>query len=118
MARILVVDDDPDAVDLLKELLTGEGHEIDTASDGDSALESFRAAAFDLVISDVRMPGKHGFSLLEEVRSRQEEVPVILITGFPSQQAVLDSVYRGAYAYVEKPFDIDYLVSLVRKALA
>jgi DNA-binding NtrC family response regulator len=117
MARILVVDDDSDVLELLGSVLEGDGHEVSTANDGEHALMSFSAGSFDVVVTDVRMPGQDGFDLLDHIRDRSPSLPVILVTGKASPQGALKSVYHEAFGYVEKPFDTTYLLSLVDRAI-
>jgi DNA-binding NtrC family response regulator len=117
MASILVVDDDADIREAIENLLARQGHEVTTAENGVAALHALGPTQFDLVITDIKMPEMGGFDLLQEVRGISRNTPVILMTGFPSHQGILDSISEGAFAYVEKPFDTDYLASLVTQAL-
>jgi DNA-binding NtrC family response regulator len=117
MANILVVDDDPDIREAVDDLLARSGHRVTTAGDGAQARPLLRPGEFDLIITDVKMPGMNGFDLLREIRQTCRDIPVILMTGFPSKEGILDSLFEGAFGYVEKPFDPNYLVSLVGQAL-
>ena len=117
MANILVVDDDPDVREAVDDLLARSGHRVTTAGDGVEAKPLLRPGGFDVIIADVKMPGMSGFDLLREIQTICGDVPVILMTGFPSKEGILESLYDGAFGYVEKPFDPLYLVSLVGRAL-
>ncbi|MBF5043661.1 sigma-54-dependent Fis family transcriptional regulator [Aggregicoccus sp. 17bor-14] len=115
--RILVVDDDPHARDLLRRLLGGLGevHEADGAA---SARERLDAGGWDLVLTDMAMPEPgDGLRVLAHARSAQPDAPVIVLTAFGNIEGALDSIQQGAFDYLPKPFDLDALVRIARRAL-
>ncbi len=115
--KILVVDDEASILNTLQILLKGEGFEVHTASTAAAGLDLMDDVAPDLVLSDIRMPGKSGLELLEEVRGRDGEVPVILMTAQASLQSAVQAVNQGAFYYLQKPFSNDELVALCRRAV-
>ncbi|HSM34995.1 MAG TPA: sigma-54 dependent transcriptional regulator [Longimicrobiales bacterium] len=114
--KILVVDDEASILNTLQILLKGEGFEVHTASTAGAGLELLDDVGPDLVLSDIRMPGKSGLELLDEVRERDGEIPVILMTAQASLQSAVQAVNQGAYYYLQKPFSNDELVALCRRA--
>ncbi len=117
MPRILVVDDEPHIVDVIRAYLVREGHVVDVASDGDAALESARANGPDLVILDVMLPRRSGFEVLRELRATNSSSAVIMLT---ARDDVIDRVAGlelGADDYVTKPFEPRELVARVGAVL-
>ena len=116
-ANILVVDDDEETVTLLREILSKEGYNVDTAADGKIALDKIGSRPPDLVISDIHMPDLDGMSLLAELRVRFPDVPVILMTAYGSLKTAVDGLRSGAFDYLSKPFIVDDIRLVVRRAL-
>jgi DNA-binding response OmpR family regulator len=117
MALILVVDDEPRIVDVVRAYLEREGHRVETAGDGDRALEAAEAVDPDLIVLDVMLPGKSGFDVLRTLRSRGQQTPVILLT---ARDDVIDRVAGlelGADDYVVKPFEPREIVARVGAVL-
>src|SRR5687767_618094 len=106
MSRILAVDDDPDVLALLDVTLKRGGHEVALAADGDEALEVLRSQPLDLVLLDVMMPGRDGWSVLDEIKSDAAlaAVPVIMVTARGEPMDRLRGGVGGALYYVTKPF--------------
>jgi len=117
MARILVVDDEEAIRSGLAEILVEEGYVVEQAGTGEAALGRLREELFDLVCTDVRMPGMDGLELTERVKQESPETEVIVITGFASLQSAVDAVKRGAEDYLSKPFDLDEVRLTVKRAL-
>jgi DNA-binding NtrC family response regulator len=115
--RLLVVDDDAAVVEFLVEELAREGFEARGATSGREALDALEAAAYDLVIADVEMPGMRGPELLAELQRRRPRLPVILITGFGSIELAVQTVRAGATDFLAKPFTTSALVIAVDRAL-
>jgi CheY-like chemotaxis protein len=115
--RILTVDDDDIILCLLTEILTGAGYEITTAVDGREALELIEHEQFDLIISDIVMPDMNGFDVLKAALENDPEYPVIMFTGYPSEQARDKAFAMGATDYIIKPADKDIIKDAVTKAL-
>ena len=116
MKRVLVVDDEPDLLDLVSAMLGHEGFSVATAANAEEALRQLADGGFDVVVTDVQMPGADGFELLEIVRESEWGVPVILVSAYPTHEGLLRSVELGSFAYIEKPIDVPYFVRVVRKA--
>jgi DNA-binding response OmpR family regulator len=109
MARVLVVDDEPDSVELLQEFLTGKGYEVVTASNGEEALRKVKEERPHLVLLDVRMPGMNGLDVLRKVREFEQEVGVIMVTAVNEEDTGRDALKLGAFDYIVKPLNFEYL---------
>ena len=117
MACILVVDDEPKIRHILKIMLGLKGQEVDEAPDGESAMEMIQAKAYDLVISDIRMPKMDGFALLERIQAMEIPCPVIIITAYATVDSAVEAMKKGAVDYITKPFEESRLMLTVEKAL-
>jgi two-component system, NtrC family, response regulator PilR len=116
-ARILVVDDERSMREFLEILFRKEGYGVATAGDVEEALLALESDDFDLVISDIQMPGRSGLDLLRAAREVQPEAPVIMITAFATTETAIEAMKEGAYDYVTKPFQVDEIRLVVEKAL-
>ena len=116
--QILIVDDEKAFRKFLKESLEAYNHSVIEADEVDSALEMFSKYSIDLVVSDIKMPGKTGVDLLREVKTQHPSIPVIVITGLPDVDAAVTCMKYGAFDYVAKPVDIEKLIESVTKALS
>jgi two-component system response regulator HydG len=114
--RILLVEDDPEMLDLVREHLEGEGHAVVALGSGVDALARLRAEGFDIVLTDLRLPDADGMEVLRVSREAQRDVPVILITAFGTIETAIQAIRRGAYDYVTKPFAMEEIGLLVAKA--
>jgi two-component system response regulator RegX3 len=114
--KILVVDDEPGIVDLVGYGLRREGFEVDTAGDGETALERARAATFDLVVLDVMLPGISGTDVCRTLRA-ESDLPILMLTARDAEVDVVVGLEVGADDYVTKPFSVAELVSRVRAIL-
>jgi len=114
--RILVVDDKPNMLTLLEKIL-GEHHSVTVAHDGQQALARLATEEFDVVLTDVRMPGADGFDVLRTVKGHRPATAVIVMTAYASIEAAVEAIKRGAYDYIRKPFDPDDVVLVVARAL-
>jgi DNA-binding NtrC family response regulator len=117
-ARILVVDDEEVIRDGLKRILVREPFAVETCSSGYSAIEIMQKREFDLIITDLKMPGMSGIEVLKSVRTLQPDIPVILITGYASVETAVEAMKNGAFDYISKPFTPDILLEKVRCALS
>ncbi len=116
--RILIVDDDLSMRQFLKILLDREGYKTTLASTGEEARTLIELSLYDLVLSDLNLPGMSGMDLLRDIQMHSEhDVPVILITGYGTASSAVEAMKNGAADYVLKPFDNDELLINVRKAL-
>ncbi len=116
--KILITDDEKDIRELLRDFLESEGYECQLAANAFEALEKFKAAGdFDLLMSDIRMPGKTGLDLLEEVKALNEDVMVIMISAVKDIESAIAAMSKGAYDYVSKPFKLNEVSFVANKAL-
>ncbi|MEO0604091.1 MAG: sigma-54 dependent transcriptional regulator [Myxococcota bacterium] len=115
--RILIVDDEPSIRKVLSAHLRRFGHDVQTANDGADALARLEEEAFDLVVSDLKMPVVDGMELLRWVNTNQSAVPVILITAHGTVDSAVEAIKQGAFDYVTKPFDRDELQGAITKAI-
>ncbi len=116
--RVLIVDDDTSLREFLEIFLAKEGYRVDSAASGQDALEKLKANNFNLVITDVRMPGMDGVELLRAVKAMDPGLPVILITAFASLDAAVEAMKEGAWDYLTKPFRIEELRNVVENAIS
>jgi DNA-binding NtrC family response regulator len=113
----LVVDDDPVAINLLKEVLSKEGYNVTTALSGEEAMARGMDNLFDIVITDVRMGDKDGMEVLRSFKKIAPETTVIMITAFGSIETAIEAVREGAFDYISKPFKLDEIKFAIRRAL-
>lgn len=113
---ILVVDDERSMRDFLKILLQKEGYAVVIAHNGENALECLTNQEFDLIISDIRMPGMGGLELLGAVKEQNPDLPVIMITAFASPDDAVQAMKNGAFDYISKPFNVDEIKSVIESA--
>jgi two-component system response regulator MprA len=114
--RLLVADDDPDIVSFVKRGLTYEGYEVDTAADGQEAVDKARQHPPDLVILDVMMPGLDGIEVARRIR-QSSKVPVLMLTARGTTADKVAGLDSGADDYLVKPFDFDELLARIRALL-
>ena len=118
--RILVVEDSATQARLLRLILEAEGFTVDVAGDAQSALTRLAAAPFDLVVSDVLMPGLTGFELCRTIKADPAlcEIPVVLVTTLREPQEIVQALEVGADSFIRKPYEPDALVARLRSLLA
>ena len=106
--RVLVVDDEPSIRDLLSKMLALADYNVDVASDGQAALEWLRLGGYNLLITDLRMPGMNGMSVIHEARHLPADLPVIIIitTGFSTEASAIEAGNLGVSGYLTKPFRV------------
>ena len=118
MARILVIDDEPEMRVLLELILKPAGHEVILAADGREGVERYRTSPADLVITDLYMPNQEGLETIREFRTRFPEVAIIAMSGRAAAVTMLSIAQKfGAVAVLHKPFAADELIAAVAKAL-
>lgn len=122
MARILVIDDDDFVRTLVKRALTRDGHTVVDAADGDAGMELLREGGWDLVVTDIVMPGKEGIELIMEIREGSPDLPILAISGggggTAPQGPLRDARMLGADAALAKPFELEALSRLVSELLS
>jgi DNA-binding NtrC family response regulator len=117
-ANILVVDDSPETIELLKRNLEAMGHMVYSTNSVQSAVKFLGSVDLDLVMTDLRMPGENGLELVRHITENHKDVGVLVITGFPSIQGAVQSIQIGAQEYLVKPFTDDELAKSVERALS
>jgi two-component system response regulator PilR (NtrC family) len=117
MPSILVVDDELSMREFLKILLEKEGYDVSTASEASSAIDLINDQNFDLVISDIKMPGMGGLPLLEKIKEINSNLPVIMITAFASPENAVTAMKSGAFDYITKPFKVEEILKIVKSAI-
>lgn len=115
--KILIVEDEKSMREVLKILLEGEGYEVSTASDGAEGMACLDRDIFDLVITDVKMPKADGFEVLKRIKDVSPDTIVIMITAFGTKDSAIEAMKLGAYDYISKPFNIDEIRLIVKKAI-
>ena len=114
---ILVVDDEKGIREGCRRILTSEGYAVDVAENGKQGLDKVKAASYDLILVDLMMPVMGGIELMEEVRQLDQEIIMIVITGFATVETAVEAMKHGAYDYVPKPFTPEQLVSILNRGL-
>ncbi len=105
--NILVVDDDKDVCEYLEDFLTSDGYGVTVVNDPTNALESLRQAEYHVCILDLMMPKLSGIDLLGQIRKADDDIAVIILTGYPSLETATASIEHDVSAYIRKPFSID-----------
>lgn len=116
--NILIVDDEESLLESLESLLKEEGYNVETADNGEHALEEIENNSYDLIVLDVRLPDFNGIDLLKKVRKMQEEDEesrVIIVTAYASEEAPIKALRLGADDYLMKPFDMDEFLHSVKR---
>src|SRR6267154_4363418 len=116
--RILVIDDEPDIRDSLEALLSSENYRVELAANATEGLKRLENSAYDLVLLDLMMPDKSGMQVLEEVRTRDRETPIFMITAYGSVEVAVDALKRGANDYFPKPWDNEKLLIEIERTIA
>jgi excisionase family DNA binding protein len=115
--RILVVDDEASIRDLLSKTLAMSDYDVDVAADGRTAIDRMRLNNYDLLITDVRMPGMDGLTVIREARRYKANLPVVVITGFSTESTAIEALNLGVAGYLTKPFQRRQVLSKVARAL-
>src|SRR4026209_2309501 len=119
MARksILVVDDEKSQREILEMILADEGCDVTTAASGEAALKFARERSFDLALTDLKMTGMDGIELLQQLLAHDSSIIVILLTAHGTIDSAKEALRRGAFDYLQKPFDRDALLATIKRAL-
>ncbi|HUJ19170.1 MAG TPA: sigma-54 dependent transcriptional regulator [Nitrospirota bacterium] len=118
MHRVLVIEDDETVQDVLRSFLIAKGFEVTIAKTGEAGLDQLRAEKFDLVLTDLVMPGITGMDVLKEVSASKLSAPVIVMTAYGTVQTAVEAMRIGAFDYVTKPFNLEELMIVIDKALS
>lgn len=117
-ARILVVDDEPGVRELVARSLTTRGnYEVHTASDGPAAIQLLRGAKYDLLITDLKMPGMDGLTVIREARRHSATLPIVIMTGFSTEASAIEAINLGVCGYLTKPFRLPRVLVVAARAL-
>ena len=114
---ILVVDDDPDIREVLRDRLESLGYQVLSASNGREGLELLEKQSPQLLLLDIEMPGMNGLEVLKEIRRREIDVTVVMITAYGTIERAVQAMKQGAYDFIPKPFEPDHIALVVQKAL-
>jgi excisionase family DNA binding protein len=115
--RVLVVDDEAAIRELLQKTLALAEYDVDLAPDGRTALDRLRIIPYDLLITDLKMPGVDGLTVIREARRLKADIPVIIITGFSTEASAIEAVNLGVSGYLTKPFRVPRVLAAAAKAL-
>ena len=115
--RVLVVDDEKVIREILSDFLTMEGYVVRTVENGEAALQELERRSYNLVISDLKMPGMGGLELLERIGELKQNVLTVIMTGFGTVETAIEAMKKGAYDYILKPFKIEEVVHVVERGL-
>jgi len=107
--RILIVDDEKGIREVLKDFFEGEGFEVYEAADGEGALGMARTRRFDVVLTDLKMPGLDGLEVLRQIRNILPDTAALILTGYPSDESAVTALEMGCDAYLNKPVDLSLL---------
>jgi DNA-binding response OmpR family regulator len=118
IAKILIIEDDNEMRSLLNDFFLEEGFKTDSVDNGSEAFRKLAKGSFDLIITDVKMPGLTGLDILPGIKKLQPEVPIIVITAFGSEDVHRKAFERGATAYLEKPIHLHQLRRLMNKMIS
>lgn len=116
MAKILVIDDQRGIRSTLKDILEMEGHAVTLAEDGAQGVEAFKAEAFDVVLTDIKMPGMDGMEVLDAIMTQKPDCPVIMISGHGDIDTAVECIKKGAYDFIQKPLDLNRLLVTIKNA--
>jgi DNA-binding NtrC family response regulator len=116
--NLLVVDDEAVIREGMRRILTAGGYHVETSASGRAAIEKIQEQDFDVVITDLKMPGMDGIEVLKTIKILQPEVPVIIITGYSTVDTAVDAMKNGAFDYIAKPFTSEVILDKVLKAIA
>ncbi|MBA6315383.1 sigma-54-dependent transcriptional regulator [Cellulophaga baltica] len=118
MPRILIIEDDAAFCQMLQRFLTKKGYEVETSFTAEDAKQKFKAGAFDMVITDLRLPNYDGIELLTDIKAINAKIPVLVMTSYAEVSTAVNAMKKGAFDYISKPFTPEEMVMLVENALA
>lgn len=116
-SRVLVVDDEASIRDMLAKALALADYAVETVPDGRTAIDRLRTGSYDLLITDLRMPGIDGLAVIREARRMRENLPVVIITGYSSEASAIEAIDLGVSGYLTKPFRVPKVLAVTAKAL-
>ena len=116
-SKILIVDDEVSMREFLEIMLSKEGYKVSSSGSGKEALKMLNDTIYDLIVSDVQMPGMNGIELLRNVKEVCPDTTVIMITAYASTESGVEAMKAGAYDYITKPFKVDEIKLIIKNAL-
>ena len=114
--KLLIADDDKKFLETIAERLGLKDFDVTTASDGNQAIEIAKKAMFDVAILDLKMPGMDGMEVLQALKKKHKFLEIIILTGFASIDSAVECTKLGAFGYLEKPYEFDHLVNVLKDA--
>ena len=114
---ILFVDDDPDLREIVTDQLTASGYDVDSAEDGEVAIDRLQQKKYEVVLLDITMPNKNGMDVLRFTKDHSLTCKVIMLTGMVGLSVAIESIKLGAADYITKPYNMDYLLASIKRAL-
>jgi two-component system response regulator AtoC len=117
METILVVEDKESMVKMLKDALEAEGYSVISARDGMDGIRCLKESRIDLVLTDLKLPGKNGIDVLKASKEENQFMPVIVMTAYGSVETAVTAMKEGAFDFITKPFDVDHLLILIKRAI-
>src|SRR5262245_29832416 len=115
--KVLLIDDDPSALSLMRYLFEEQGYEVTTAEQGNQGLAFAKEDAFDLVLTDLQLPDMDGIELIKQLKEVMPATEIIMVSGYGSLREAINAIKAGAFHFVEKPVEFEELMVLVGKAL-
>ncbi len=115
--KILVVDDDAIVIKSCRRILEAEGFEVTAVPSADEALEKIKSSEFDLLLMDVKMPKHDGIFLMREIKKNWSDIPIMVMSGYPTPETIADVLKLGATQFIPKPFRPDELVKAVHQVI-
>jgi DNA-binding NtrC family response regulator len=116
--KVLIVDDEPDMLRLLSMIIKEKTpYEVTTTNNPLEALELAKKGSFDLLVADLKMPGLNGIELLESVKRFDEDIPTIIITAYGTVEAAVETMHKGAFDFITKPFRKEQILFTIERAL-
>lgn len=115
--KILVIDDEPVVLNSCRKVLEQDGFDVCLVASADEALELLKVESFDLLLVDVKMPKHDGIYLMQMVKEQRSDIPIIVMSGYPTHDTISDGAKMGAAAFIAKPFTPDELIETLRKVI-
>jgi DNA-binding NtrC family response regulator len=116
--KILVIDDEPVVLTSCRKVLEEDGFDVYLVPSADEALKAMKKGVFDLLLVDIKMPKHDGIYLMQKVKEKWPDVPIIVMSGYPTPDTITDGAKMGAAAFIAKPFTPDELIKELRQVIA
>src|SRR5690242_10365745 len=116
-SNILLIEDDPSAASALRRVLEGDGYNVEVVSRGDEGLRIAAQNSYDVVLTDLKLPGLTGLELIQQLHVNKPRLPIILMTAHGTTETAIEATKLGAYDYLLKPFEMEELLDLLARAI-